>query len=158
MIDPLSRPEPRRDGRGDDTCRVGVRMAVPYQTPIRTEAYQHDRNVVAKNPFSKAALNGVLGSELRNDHERYSPATACQFDHREEHLARQANSAFDRRVATIRNQQTGERHQPRFVLRMFPHESRPEMWSIVVEVAPEQLGHEDGDHRNRLLEARQLPY
>src|SRR5437899_2501057 len=143
MIDLLSRPKPRRDGRRDGTCRAGVRMTVPHQTPIRIEVYQHHRNVVTKNPFSEATLNGVLRSEFRNDHERYGVATARHFDDREEHLARHVDAAFDCRVATIRNQQTGERHEPRFVLLTFPTESRSEMWPIVVEVAPEELGHED---------------
>src|SRR5438093_4582383 len=131
-------------------------MTVPRQTPIRIEPYQYRRKIAGKYPFSQGAPDVVLGSKLRNDHQRRRPATSRQFGNREEHLTRYTNAAFDRRVATIRNQQTGERHQPRFVLRTLPDESRPEMWSIVIEVPPEQLGHEDRDDRDGLTEARQL--
>src|SRR5262245_4829156 len=156
MIDFLPRLKPCRDGGGDGACRVRTRMTIPRQTPIRIERRKRAWNVVCQYPLSNRTLDVVFGSELRSDHKRRRPAALSQTDDRPEDLTRHANAAFDCCLATKRNEQTSERHQPGFVLGMLPHEPWAEVRSIVVEVSAEQVGHENRNDRYGLTEARQL--
>src|SRR5215471_11507899 len=79
-----------------------------------------------------------------------------QRDRRQKHIAGGGDAVLDRRVASKRKEETGERGDASALLRRLPHQTTREMRTIGVEIAAEERRQEWNNDGDGMLEARQL--
>ena len=75
---------------------------------------------------------------------------------RPKRLARKRDARFDGGVAPVWHDEARERRQARRVLRRLPRKTGRQVRPIMVEIAAEQLGHENRDHRHGPPESREF--
>src|SRR5581483_7558327 len=93
--------------------------------------------------------------KLQHDEERYRPVCSCQLISGADHFLGDCYTAFNRGFGAIGHDQLRQRCDTRPFLRRQPHKAWAKMRPILVEVATEEIRHEQRHYGHWLLKIGQ---